>query len=279
MRMTLSSFNRRGSKRPTKSLEPGDRDAHVLAIAARKGGVGKTTTAVSLASAWARLFGLKTLLVDLDPQSSCSLALRGVIPEEGGALSTLLAESTGLEVAEVAVETRIPGLSMTTRDLGLVTVESRMSARIGHEQALRRALEITRSHFDRIVLDCPPNMGPLTLNALVAADSVLVPCPPAALSIPGVVGLLDAVEDVRQAYNPDLELAGVVLTRVDGRTHKTNAQAMELFRESFGDLVLPVQIGVSNDLAGAQLEGVDVFGHAPTGRGALQYAELAEALL
>ena len=278
MRMTLSSFNRRPLK-PGKTLERGDLDATVIAVAAQKGGVGKTTTSVCLAAAWARFHGKRVLLVDLDPQANVNLAMRAQVQLGGGSLSDLLTEARGTEVAEIATTTLIEGLDVTPADPGLLQAENRMASRIGKELVLRTALEHSRTHYDLIVLDCPPNIGTLTVNALVAADRVLVPCNPAALAVAGVSGIFQTIEEVREQLNPELDMLGVVLTRVDGRNARTNAAVMELVEEEWGSLLLPEQIGINNDLAAAQLEGEDIFEHAPRSRGAEQYRALAGELL
>ncbi len=278
MRMSLSSFNRRPSQ-PVKTLSIGDRAATVIAIAAQKGGVGKTTTAVSLACAWARFHGLRVLLIDLDPQANCALALRAGLGEGGGSLAEVLSEGKGKEVAEIAIDSGVPGLDLTPDDPELQQVEARLAGKIGKELALRHAIERSRTHYDLIVLDCPPHLGPLSVNALAAADQVVVPCTPSALALAGVSGVVQAIEEVRGQLNPNLALLGVVLTRVDARNKATNGAAMSLIEEAFGELVLPEKVEVNNALAGAQLAGQDIFGHAPGSRGARQYMDLAEALL
>ena len=154
-----------------------------------------------------------------------------------------------------------------------------MAHRIGKELVLRRALEITRTHYDLIVLDCPPNMGTLTVNGLVAADTVLVPAQASMLAVSGIEGLFRTLDQVGSQLNPGLDLLGVVLTRVDGRTRRSNEAVRDLVKSSWGDVVLPVHIGANDSLAQAQLAGRDVFSHAPRSRGAEQYRELAADLL
>lgn len=262
-----------------KSLAPGERKARVLAVAAQKGGVGKTTTTVTLAAAWARFHGLRVLVVDLDPQAHVSVALRSQIEAGGGALTDVLIDPARYEIEEITTATRVPGLFVTPPDPGLVRAEDRLSTRIGRELLLRRSMEVTRTHYDLILLDCPPNVGALAINALCAADAVVIPCAASALAVAGVSGLLTAVEEVRAELHPELAVLGMVLTMVDGRNARTNDTVSELVRATFGELLLPVQIGVSNALTRAQLDGCDVFSVAPESRGAAQYRTLASVLL
>lgn len=278
MRLSMGVVRPVRRRASLKLLQPGDRAAKVLAVAAQKGGVGKTTTAVSVASAWARYHGMHVLVVDLDPQANVSISLRAQVEAGGGALTDVLDQPKRLEVAEIAAETGIPNLQVTPMDPALQRFEDRMSSRIGKELLLRSALAVTRTHFDAIVLDCPPHIGGLTINALVAADRVLVPTSLAALSVAGVSGVIEAIHDVQDELNPRLRVAGVLLTQVDGRSSRANEAVLDLVGESFGDLVLEQQIGVDNTLARAQLSGEDIYAFAPGSRGAQMYADLAEHL-
>ncbi|MCP4807435.1 MAG: ParA family protein [Proteobacteria bacterium] len=279
MRMTLSSFNRRSAPQAEKTLARGEHQAVVIAVAAQKGGVGKTTTSVSLAAALGRFHDKKVLLVDLDPQAHVNLALRGQTEVGGGPLSEVLTEQNGQEVAEIATHTQVPGVSITPQDPGLLQAEDRLSSRIGKELVLKKAIEITRSHYDVIVIDCPPNIGTLTVNALVACDYLLIPANPTALAVSGVGGILDTVEEIKGHLNPYVQVLGLVLTRVDARNAKGNAAVMELVEQEWGDLMLPVQIGVNDALSQAQTEGEDIYSFDPSSRGAEHYKQLASCVL
>lgn len=280
MRMSLGScFEVYQAPEPTTTLLRGEHQARVIAVSAQKGGVGKTTTSVSLAAAWARHYGKRVLLVDLDPQSNVNIALREQVVAGGGALSDVLAEQKGLEVEEITTATLVENLRVTPSDPSLRHTEDRMAGRIGKELVLRKALDITRTWYDLIVIDCPPNIGTLTVNALVAADHVLIPANPAALAMAGVAGLMRTVHEVQGQLNADLDVLGVVLTKVDGRTSKSNEAVLDLVREAWGELLLPVHIGVNNALNQAQLEGRDIYDLDPASRGAEQYRELAGCIL
>jgi chromosome partitioning protein len=280
MRLSFSTaLESRLPTAPRKALRPGGRKARVVAVAAQKGGVGKTTTTVCLAAAWARFHGKRVLVVDLDPQAHVTVALCGMVEAGGGALSEVLGDPAAHEVEEIVTSTRLDSLFVTPPDPGLIRLEDRLASRLGKERALRRALEITRSHYDLILLDCPPNVGSLTVNGLVAADHVLIPCAATALAVSGVGGLMQVVDEVRGDLHPELDVLGILLTQVDGRNGRTNAAISDMVTGSWGDVLLPVEIGVCNSLPQAQLTGRDVFEYAPSSRGAHQYRALAACLL
>ncbi len=262
---------------PTRPI--GDKHAQVIAVAAQKGGVGKTTTSVSLASALARFHGKRVLLVDLDPQGHVTTALKAQVRPGGGLLSRVLTDDrAGLEVMDVVTSTEIEGLDVTPFDPRLAEAEDLLSTRIGKEFILRDALKVTRSHYDVIVLDCPPNQGNLALNGLCAADDVLIPCDPSPLALKGVEALVQTITAVAARLNPEIDVMGVLLTRVDGRNTSLNEAIERDIAESFGDAVLPVHIGINSSLAKAQIEGVDIFAYDADSRGAQQYRALSDVV-
>lgn len=254
----------------------GDRDGRVVAVAALKGGVGKTTTAVNLAAALARFHARRVLLLDLDPQNSVQATLRDLVTPGGRGISVVLAEDGPLEVMDIAMPTQVDGLHVTPVDPALQQTEHLLSARIGKETLLRDALEATRSHYDVIVIDCPPAAGNLTLNALVAADWVLIPCDASPMAVQGVHALARTMATVGDRLNPRLDVLGVLRTRYDSRTKAVNDAVEQELRDTYGEVLLPHTIGVNTDLTKAQDAGQDIFAYAPQSRGAAHYRALAD---
>ena len=265
------------SSTPTRPL--GNRSARVLAVAAEKGGVGKTTTSVNLASALARFHHRKVLLIDLDPQAHIATALKNQTQIGGGPLSEVLTdESSELDLIDVVTYTNIPNLYVTPLDPNLRNAEDLIGTRMGKEFILRDALRVARTHYDVIVIDCPPNLGNLSVNGLVAADEVLIPCDPSPLALSGVHALIQTVSTIAMRLNPNIDISGILLTRVDGRNVKLNQAIIDEIENRYGDALLPVQIGISSSLSRSQLSGQDIFEYEAKSRGARQYKELAELL-
>jgi chromosome partitioning protein len=242
----------------------------VYAVANQKGGVGKTTTAVNMAACVAAA-GLRTLLVDLDPQCNATAALGLPRDLQPNSYTCLL---DGEDVLAAAVESGIENLSVvpSTPDLAGATVElPRLEA---SEARLRDRLSSAREHFDRIVLDCPPSLGPLTVNALVAADRVLVPVQAEYLALEGLAQFLDTLGLIRRELNPGLEVAGMLLTMYDGRTRLAQDVEREL-REHFRELVLRTVIPRNVRVSEAPSYGKPVIQHDPHCPGSDAYFELA----
>ena len=273
-----------GSSRPTGAVanalasEPrkGPYEAEVIAVCAQKGGVGKTTTSVNLAAGLALLEGKKVLLIDMDPQGHCALALHGELPSapdgERLRLSDVLVKKAR-DIHDTAFDTKIPGLRLCPSDKDLGQAESILSGRIGKEFLLRKALERARTHVEVIVIDCPPNLGTLTLNALLAADWLLAPCDMSTLSVEGIGDIFETVETVRDTLGHHLSVLGVVRTRHDAKNKKVN-DAVEHTLEQWTRHLVTTRIPVNTALAQAQLAGTSIFGHDPECRGAKAYAQV-----
>jgi chromosome partitioning protein len=233
---------------------------------------------VSLASAFARFHGKRVLLVDLDPQGHVATALKATMPAGGPSLAKVLEDEGGSEILDAVVPTGVPGLDATAYDPGLAATEDLLGTRIGKEFILRDKLRVTRTHYDLIVIDCPPNQGNLAVNGLVAADQVLVPCDPSPLALKGVATLVQTVTTIAARLNPSIDVLGVLLTRVDGRNSTLNDAIVAEITADYGDALLPVRIGINASLAKAQHAGLDIFGFDPGSRAAGQYRELADHL-
>lgn len=260
---------------PEPFSAPGGKRATVIAVSNQKGGVGKTTTAVNLGAALALFHRQKVLIVDLDAQGHVSISLRRPLAENGCGIGAVLTARLGSLLDTVAA-TDVENLDMTLSDRSLPDAEGQIASKIGREFLLRKSLEPARSQYDFVLLDCPPNLGLLTVNAYVASDFLLVPCELSALALEGLEGLLEAVENVRSHLRHPLEILGILPTRVDHRNLTMNEAAFVRLREVFGDRVFRTRITVNTDLNKAQLAGMPIFRFAPLSTGALNYRALAD---
>lgn len=243
----------------------------VFAIANQKGGVGKTTTTVNVGASLA-MSGAQTLLVDLDSQCNATTSL-GMASERHPSSYDCLIGS--VSIAEAARPAGPDNLWMVpaSRDLAGAAVE--LPRVEGSETRLRESLGPVRERFAYTLLDCPPALGPVTINALTAADRVVVPIQAEYLALEGLVQFLDTVALVRRELNPDLELAGLLLTMYDERLRLARDVELEL-REHFADLVFDTVIPRSVRVAESPSHGMPVASHSPNSRGAEAYRQLAE---
>ena len=243
----------------------------VYAIANQKGGVGKTTTAVNLAACIAEA-GHETLLADLDPQCTATVAV-GMPKDCDPSVYDCLSGDATLE--EVARPTGVDGLAIapSTPDLAGANVELPRIA--GSETRLREGLGGVRDRYLFTLLDCPPSLGPLTVNALVAADKVIVPVQTEYFALEGLAGLLDTLDLVKQELNPRLRIAGMLLTLHDGRTRLAQDVEREV-REHFPELVFDTVIPRNVRVGEAPSYGLPVTHHDPHCAGADAYFELAK---
>ena len=253
---------------------PFDR-ALILTIANQKGGVGKTTTAVSLSAALADL-GCRVLLVDLDPQSNATSGV-GVRVEPGDpTIYDVLVGEVG--VADAARPTGVARLSLIPSTLDLAGAEIELVTAFSREQKLRRALEQVRGAYDLVVIDCPPSLGLLTVNALTAGDGLLVPIQCEYYALEGLGALRRNADLIRSQLNPELDIIGFVLTMLDART-RLSQQVVDEVRAHFGERVFRTRIPRSVRLAEAPGFGQPITVFDPSSRGALAYRRLAGELL
>jgi chromosome partitioning protein len=242
-----------------------------IACANQKGGVGKTTTAVNVAACIAEA-GYRTLLVDIDPQANATVGLGLPKDLEPNIYDVLLGEAT----AEAAfAQTSIANLTVLPSSADLAGANVELPRQAGSEGRLRDALAPVRDRFAFTLLDCPPSLGPLTVNALVAADRVIVPVQTEYFALEGLAGLLDTLALVQRELNPRLSVAGMLLTMHDGRTRLARDVEREV-REHFPDLVFDTVIPRNVRVGEAPSYGRPVIHHDPQSAGADAYFELAK---
>jgi chromosome partitioning protein len=249
--------------------------AIVLAVVNQKGGVGKTTTAINLSAALA-LEGLKTLLIDCDPQANSTGGYG--FARDDGRKSTYEILTGECKLAEAIHRTEIETLSLVPSSKNLIGANLELIQNERRAFQLREALEPERAKFDFVVLDCPPALDLLTLNALVAADRLLVPMQAEYFALEGISELVHTLERVRGSFNPKLEIEGVLLTMYDDRTNLAQ-QVTENLRDFFKDKLLRTVIPRNVRLAEAPSYGKPVMLYDPKSRGAETYRDLAEELL
>jgi chromosome partitioning protein len=243
----------------------------VVACANQKGGVGKTTTVVNLA-AYLALEGRRVLVVDLDPQGNATSGLGFDRSQPHNSIYPALVE--GAHVLDLVRPTTIDGLSLVPSAPDLAGAEVELVAVADRERRLGRALGPARARFDHVLLDCPPAVGLLTVNALAAADAVLVPIQCEYYALEGLSQLLATIDLVRDHLNPELRLAGVLLTMFDARTTLSSDVVSEV-RGYLGNAVFATVIPRSVRLAEAPSHGRPIARYSPESRGARAYQDLA----
>lgn len=248
------------------------RTARVLALANQKGGVAKTTTTVNLGVAL-RAKGLRVLAVDLDPQSNLAMSQGIDVERLETTMFDVLVRS--LPLADIIHAREI---DVAPAGIELAGAELALSATIGRERALDRALKPLRAAYDVILIDTPPSLGLLTINAMTASDGVIVPVQCEYLSLRGLAQLQGTIEQVRENLNPNLAIVGIVPTMHDPRTVH-GREAVDLLVHSFGDLVYDVRIGKTVRFAEAPVLGQSVISYDPRGQAARWYRRLADEVI
>ena len=245
----------------------------IISVANQKGGVGKTTTAINLSASIA-LSGKKVLLIDMDPQANASSGL-GIEPETRGIYELLLGDANQHEVicsTEIETLKIIPSrVDLTGAEIELVNKESR-------ETILKSALNGVRENFEFVVIDCPPSLGLLTLNALAVSSSVLIPMQCEYYALQGLSHLLKTLKLVKKSINPDLIVEGILLTMYDSRTLLA-AQVKDQVQKYFSDFLLKTIIPRNVRLSEAPSHGKPIMLYAGRSRGADSYVELAKEII
>jgi chromosome partitioning protein len=254
--------------------------AKVFAVVNQKGGVGKTTTVVNVA-AYLALGGMRVLVVDMDPQGNATSGLGlektefGLEEDGSGRPSiydVLVNETPGVDAVAASA---VPGLDVLPSNIDLAGAEQELAAVVSRETVARRALEPLRDHYDVMLIDAPPSLGLLTLNALAVADAVILPVQCEYYALEGVSLIVGTVELVRRTINPALEIGLVVLTMLDSRS-RSSRQVAEEVKKAFGDRVAAQIVPRNVRLAEAPSHGLPVALYDARSRGALAYKQIAQ---
>src|SRR5438552_2465198 len=250
----------------------GDRLGRVIAFANQKGGVAKTTSTLNLAVAFAEK-GHKVLIIDLDPQGNLTMS-QGLNPDE------IERSMYDVLVHRLPIENVIHRgeVDLAVSSIDLAGAELALSGMIGRERALEKALISVRDAYDFVLVDTPPSLGLLTINALVAANGVIVPVQCEYLSLRGLVQLENTLSMIRENLNPSVEIQGILPTMFDNRTLHSR-EAVEILQENFGDLVFGTRIRKTIRYAEAPVKGSSVLKYDPTGSAAEAYRDLAKEVL
>ena len=246
--------------------------ARVIAFANQKGGVAKTTTTLNLAAAFAEE-GHRVLCIDMDPQGNLTMS-QGIDPDslETSMYDVLVHD---LSIREVIRKREI---DIACASIDLAGAEIAMSTKIGRERSLDKALRPVMEDYDFICIDTPPSLGLLTINALTAADKVIVPVQCEYLSMRGLIQLQNTLSMIRENLNPDVEIAGILPTMFDSRTLHAK-EAIQILEENFGDRVYGARIRKTIRFAEAPVKGMSVLKYDPSGTAADAYRQLAKEVL
>jgi len=248
----------------------------ILAIANQKGGVGKTTTAFNLSSALA-LIGKNTLLVDIDPQAHSTVSIVNNSSKYDKSIYDVLVDSD-VKIRDIIIKTSVPGLEIAISKIAMAKLEPILLGEIDGHFRLRDVIEPIKKRYEFIVIDTPPTLGLITLNALVAATHILIPIQSSYLSLEGTDDLLETVIKIRKNVNPNLQVLGVLITLHDRRTN-ISRDAVERIKRVFGKKVFRTMISKSVKLEESPAYRESIFTYAPDSVGAMQYKKLAQEVI
>jgi chromosome partitioning protein len=254
----------------------------VIALVNQKGGCGKTTTAVNLAACLA-VSKRRVLLIDLDPQANATVSLGTDPAALTRTMYNILVEDVpgdgeGADLSSIIGPSNVPNLDLAPSSIDLAAAELELSSRIGRENALRKKIAPLRERYQYIIIDTPPSLGLLTLNALVACNEVIVPIQTHYYALLGMRQLLRTLKAVREEAGHEVEIAGVVPTMYDART-SIGKEILHGIRDYFGDKVFASAIHFNIKLVESSMVGVPVFVHLPSSRGAAEYMSLAKEVM
>jgi len=250
--------------------------ARIVALCNQKGGVGKTTSTINLGAALAE-YGRRVLLVDFDPQGALSVGL-GVQPHQLDRTAYNLLMERDVAIDDILLKTAVPGMDLLPSNIDLSAAEVQLVGEVAREQTLSRVIRPVVDEYDFILIDCQPSLGLLTVNALTAANEVIVPLECEFFSLRGVALLIDTIDKVRERLNPDLKLAGILATMYDGRTLHGREVFVRVV-EAFGDEVFDTVISRTVRFPETTVAGEPITTWAPTSAGAKAYRNLAREVL
>ncbi len=250
--------------------------ARIVSLANQKGGVGKTTTTINLGAALAEL-GKRVLLVDFDPQGALSVGL-GINPMSLDVTVYNLLLDKSVDPEQAILRTKVLNLEILPSNIDLSAAEIVLVSEVAREQALKRALAPVRHNFDYVLIDCPPSLGLLTVNALTASDGVVIPLECEYFALRGMALLMDTVEKVRDRLNPDVRLEGIIPTMYDGRTLH-GREVLERVRDAFGPYLYKTIIRRTIRFAEAPVAGEPILSYAADSKGSADYRALAKEVL
>jgi len=248
----------------------------VIAMCNQKGGVGKTTSTINLGAALVE-FGRKVLLLDFDPQGALSVGLGVPAHDLDRSIYNVLMERD-VGIADVRLKTKVDGLDLVPSNIDLSAAEVQLVSEVAREQVLKRALRPVLEEYDYIIIDCQPSLGLLTVNALTAAQGVIIPLECEYFSLRGVALLVDTIDKITERLNPELSITGILATMYDART----LHAKEVFTrvvEAFGDTVFQTVIARTVRFPETTVAGVPIISWAPQSQGANAYRNLAKEVV